>query len=210
MPDSALLYESLFLLAHDRAGRSHIHPGMVRAGLVSAILIDLALAGQLAATPDGLQPLSRQPVGEAVLDSVYAPILRAHEDQGARFWIETLAGRVYEPVRDHLLATAVLRPEAGKRFGLLRVTRHAPADPDMVDGIEARLRYELRGHRDLTPYTSAMCGLVRTLRLWPKLHLEPAADADVDRFMAANDPTASHVLAAFDAVVTDTAVGMYR
>jgi hypothetical protein len=204
------LRDDVFLLAHRDDGRLIGQEASIGAGLAGATLIDLLLSRRVAVSSGRLVVLDGSPAGDPETDATLEAIAANTAPCGPRAWVSWISHGAYGRVADTMIATGAIHRRVGRRLGLVRVTRHFPADPEQLVRVRSRVRFAIHGKDLPDPHTAALCGLVRVLRLHPSLLLSmPASDLllALERMTAASEVPVRQVTNAVDAVIT---AALYR
>lgn len=199
------LRDDVFLLAHDDDGRLTISEPVLNAGLAGAILVDLLLGNRVAVVEGRLDVIDSAITGDPDADATLEAIASDTGPTGPRAWVSWLSAGAYERTAGVLESAGVVRRSTVRRLGLLPTARYLPVDPDDVVRLRARLRYGLHSAEPLDAATTALCGLVRVLRLESSLLLSMPTVQLLDALAAkaaAADTTVRQVIAAVDAVIT--------
>ena len=199
------LRDELFLLAHDDTGRLiGAEPG-ISAGLAGATLIDLLLHGRVAVVDGRLDVIDSASTGDDESDATLMAIAANSAPTGPRAWVSWISDRAYERTAKSLEAAGVIHRTTTRRLGLVAVNRSVPANADDLVRLRSRLRYALHSKDLPDAPTSALCGLVRVLRLQSSLLLSmPSSELllALEGMADANTTTVRQVTSAVEAVIT--------
>lgn len=197
------LRDDLFLLAHDDAGRLIASEAGLGAGLAGATLIDLLLASKVAVEEGRLIVIDQGGTGDEETDATIEAIRANTAPIGPRAWVSWISHGAYQRVAESLIAAKVVRRATVRRLGLLSATRHLPTDSDDLVRVRGRVRYAIHGSQP-DASTSALCGLVRVLRLESSLLLSmPTSELllALERTAAGSEMTVRQVTNAVDSVI---------
>jgi Golgi phosphoprotein 3 (GPP34) len=166
MTEDALIWK-MFLILHDSfSGKTDVPPSLVRCGLVTAGLADLALHQRVAVESGRIVATDPQWFDR---DDVEIFLLGSIRPQGSvitRTWMEGLGDSVYERVVSRLVADRVVRRE--ERGGRLRrsTTDCFPAvDLLRAAGPRACLEHMLHSPHDMDLVGATLAGVIECLRL---------------------------------------------
>jgi hypothetical protein len=199
------LRDDLFLLAHDDAGRLIGSEASLGAGLAGATLIDLLLTGKVAVEEGRLVVVDHGGTNDEETDATIEAIRANTAPIGPRAWVSWISHGAYERVAESLIAADVVRRETVRRLGLLSATRHLPVDADDLVRVRGRVRYAIHSNQPPDAPTSALCGLVRVLRLESSLLLSMATSElllALERTAAGSEMTVRQVTNAVDSVIS--------
>jgi hypothetical protein len=199
------LRDDVFLLAHDDSGRLiGTEPG-ISAGLAGATLIDLLLHGRIAVVDRRLDVIDSAATDDDESDATLLAIAANTAPTGPRAWVSWISAGAYERTAKSLDAAGVISRVTSRRLGLLPVTRVFPVNSDDLVRLRSRLRYAVHAPDLPDAATSALCGLVRVLRLESSLLLSmPASELllALERLAATNQTTVRQVTNAVETVIT--------
>jgi Golgi phosphoprotein 3 GPP34 len=207
------LRDDLFLLAHDDSGKLLASEASIGAGLAGAVLIDLLLSRRVAVVDGRLTVLelavtaadgaaaTADEEATATMDAIAANTAPC----GPRAWVSWISHGAYGRAAEALSAAGVVQRFTARRLGFVPVSRCLPENPDDLVRVRAKVRYAIHA-RDLPdPYTAALCGLIRVLRLESSLLLNMATSdllLALERMTSADEVTVRQVTNAVDAVIT--------
>jgi hypothetical protein len=191
-PTSRLpLHAELYLLAHhDDTGQPHVSERSLAIGLAGAMLLELALSGQVAVgwvfhyaeatwrpEPGRLTRTNFEPVADPLTDAALAVIDRTAGlgSLQLREFLRTHAGSgLYERVQGHLITVGLLRRVPYRRMaGLVKADRTLPVNSGFTVRARAQVRYAVAFDQGRARYPddkaddqcAALCGLVAVLGL---------------------------------------------
>ena len=199
------LRTDVFLLAHDEAGRLLGSEASIGAGLAGATLIELLLANRVAVVDGRLDVIDSALTGDEEADATLEAIGANTAPCGPRAWVSWISHGAYDRVAGGLAAAGVVRRTSARRLGLVPVQRCLPAQDEDLVRVRGRVRYAIHGTQLPDPYTAALCGLVRVLRLESSLLLTmPTSDLllALERTTTANEITVRQVTNAVEAVIS--------
>lgn len=203
--DAHSLRDDLFLLAHDDAGRLTVPEATMEAGLAGAALIDLLLTGRIAVIEGRLAVIDPVRTDDSETDATIDAIAANTEPCGPRAWVSWISQGSYERIGRNLVAAGRIDRTTVRRLGLVTSPRTRPTDLADLVRIRARLRFAIHGHDQPDPATTALCGLVRVLRLEASLLLSmPTSDLllALERLAAGNELAVRQVTNAVETVIT--------
>lgn len=178
MSDRLPVRDEFFLLAHDDSGKPLVHVAMLGLGMAAAVLIDLALDGDIDTSSGRVltrpRPGSAQagPVGLDIAGRALSEL--AAEQTKPPETIDVLLtwqSSMYERVRGELVAAEILQTVKVRRLGLVSTTRYQVVDEAIPVRARTALRRTISGQHAPTAGDGALCGLVRELQLERTLHL---------------------------------------
>lgn len=158
------LRDELFLLGHDRSGRPAVHPDNLDLGVAAARLVELALAGRVAAASGTVAVAEPTATGDPETDALLTAILRAPAPPPLTGVLTHLRTGAAGRVRDDLLAAGVVTTVTQRRLAVLTVTRY-PADEATVRSISVRLWYAAQGREQPDQTTGSLAALVHAVLL---------------------------------------------
>jgi hypothetical protein len=182
-PERMPLRTDLYLIAHDDTGRPRLDKQSVSVGLAGAVLLELWHAGRVRLGWHGnpghgtwrrnhsnITLIDASATGDAVNDAALVLLWRLGGTVATHRFIEEFATTdLYERVRDHLVATGILRAVTRRRFWIFRTETHLPARATYLVRARARIRDVARLYRP-HPQDVTLATLVTALGLTPYLH----------------------------------------
>jgi hypothetical protein len=208
------IYQDLYLIAHDEAGKPLIHLSSMGLGLAGAALIELALGERVAVTQGRGAPSERARIrtGDAVLDGLLLLVTR-NDDHDVRSWIKGAAKDIYSHTRKSLVSSGVLIPVTKRRMGMLPYTRYQLADIASVVRASAGVRSAAEGWKQPDSRSAALCGLVAVLRVEEALYIDQPSSQLIARLRAIageHSPVVKELVDIVDHLVGEAAVAVYR
>ena len=158
------LREELFLLGHDKVGKTVVHPHSLDLGVAGAVLAEQALAGRILVSGGRVVVSDPALTGEPEIDLLLAAILRAPAAPALTDALNEIHAGAADRVRADLIADGVVAEVHGKRLGLIPVTRY-PADEAVVRKISVGLWYAAHGKEQPDEPTATLCALVHAVLL---------------------------------------------
>lgn len=207
------LYQDLYLIAHDQAGKPLINQPSLSLGLAGAVLLDLALTGRLDITHGRLAVYDRNPIGDMVADSLVPLILRDRTNRDTRFWIRKVAEDIYDRTCGGLVAAGVLTRVTRRRMGVMSQTRYPPTDVAPLVRARSGVRNAVEAVEQPDARCAALCGLVGVLRVEAALHLAQPSSQLVGRLrsIAREYPRpVNEVIGMVETLISEAAVALYR
>lgn len=165
----------LLLLTDDVTGRSVVDGERLTNALAGAVLVELVLAGRLAATDPGrwgsgtrVAVVDGTPLGDPLLDEALARAAARRQPVTAQSLLSALGKGLADSLRTRLAARGILRAEEGRTLGIFPTRVWLAADSRH----EAQLRTALwevvvRG-RDPRPHEACLVSLLHALDQVPK------------------------------------------
>ena len=178
MSDRLPVRDELYLLAHDERGKPLVHSSILGLGLAAALLVDLALQGEIDSSSGRVltRPRPRADntpgLGLDMVDRALAELTAGRTDPPTTqdvllAWQTTM----YERVRGELMAANILESVKSRKLGLVSVTRHRLVDEAVAVRCRTALRRIVTGQNTPTAEDAALCGLMMELQLERALHL---------------------------------------
>jgi hypothetical protein len=130
-------------------------------------------------TPGQITLLNARPTGDPITDAALTLLGRLGGTMHTRRFIAEFATTdLYEQVRDHLIATGILRTVTQRRFWFFRTTTHLPTCA--THPVRAHARVRNVGHLyQPRPQDITLAALVTALSLSPHLHLHDQSTGGV-------------------------------
>ncbi|HZE41316.1 MAG TPA: GPP34 family phosphoprotein [Stackebrandtia sp.] len=179
MTDRLPVRTELYLLAHDEEGKPLVNVPILGVGLAAALMIDLAITGQIEAA-SGRVVARPRPSGGAHQGMVNGGIAghslselydaRAHPPTPLEV-VMTWKEGVYDRIRGEMVAADIIYPVKMRRLGLVPVTRYKMLDEGNVVKARTGLRRSVTGQAQASPADAALCGLLVELQLERALYL---------------------------------------
>jgi len=172
MSAALTLPEEIVLLTLDDAtgrpvGRQGMAAGLALAG---AVMMELALAGRVDTDRDRLELLSREPLGEPVLDAALGLLGEAGDSRGALMLLAREEGALRPLVLAGLEARGLLRRVEGRVLLVFPERRWLkPEDRPEPREVRARLTRAVAGDEIPDPREALLLGLARATALLPVL-----------------------------------------
>jgi hypothetical protein len=134
-----LIAEELLLVAYREDGTAHGKGSELDIALGGALLVELALAGNVELTDKdviaaGQLPVPTEPELAAALTAI------ATKPRRPKSWVQRLAKGARRRLLDDLVARGVLAEEEYRRLGVFAARRYPATDPAAREEIEGRLR----------------------------------------------------------------------
>ena len=134
-----LIAEELLLVAYREDGTAHGKGSELDLALGGALLVELALAGNVELTDSdvvasGQRPVPTEPELAAALTAI------ATKPRRPKAWVQRLAKGVRRRLLDDLVARGVLTEREYRRLGVFAARAYPAADPAPRQEIEGRLR----------------------------------------------------------------------
>jgi hypothetical protein len=184
-PDRMSLRTDLYLIAHDEdTGQPHLDKEAVAVGVAGSVLLELCHAGRVhlgsrhnpqhgtqQRTSGNVTLLDASATGDPIHDAALILLWRMGGTVDTHRFIEEFATTsLYEAVRDHLVASGILRTVTRRRFWFFRTETRRPANATHTVRARMRIRDVARLYKP-HPQDIALAALVTALGLAPHLHL---------------------------------------
>jgi hypothetical protein len=163
--------EILLLTLDDATGRPIGRQGLAASlAVAGAAMMELALAGRLDTDRDRLELLSRDPLGDPVLDRALAEIATAQDSRGALMLLAREEAGLRPLVMQRLLAAGLLREEKGRMLLVFPARRYVKSAARPEPGeVRARLQWVVEADEIPEPREALLLGLARAVALLPVL-----------------------------------------
>jgi hypothetical protein len=162
----ATLAEDLYLLASNGStGRLLIDTAYLDLGLGGALLLELALRGQVGLTASDVVVTARAPLGDQLLDSALTTVVREPNGHGPDHWVRRLGRGAHRAVQDRLLNASVLRREDDRLFHVFPVHRTPEGDGRLHHDLQDHLNDSVVRGRPPSQETAALASLVLAVGL---------------------------------------------
>jgi hypothetical protein len=163
--------EILLLTLDDATGRPIGRRGLAASlAVAGAAMMELALAGRLDTDRDRLELLSRDPLGDPVLDRALAEIATAQDSRGALMLLAREEAGLRPLVMQRLLAAGLLREEKGRMLLVFPARRYVKSAARPEPGeVRARLQWVVEADEIPEPREALLLGLARAVALLPVL-----------------------------------------
>jgi hypothetical protein len=133
-------------------------------------MMELALAGRLDTDRDRLELLSRDPLGDPVLDRALTEIADATDSRGALMLLAREEAGLRPLVMQRLLAAGLLREEKGRMLLVFPARRYVKSAARPEPGeVRARLQWVVEADEIPEPREALLLGLARAVALLPVL-----------------------------------------
>jgi len=197
------LREELFLLGHDKAGKTVVHPHSLDLGVAGALLAEQALAGRILVSGGHLAVTDPSATGDPEVDRLLDAILRAPAAPPLGGVLTEIRVGAAERVRAEL---------THRRLGLLSVTRY-PADEAVVRKISVGLWYAAHGKEQPDEPTATLCALVHAVLLHEHVFTNmpmTGLDARMREIRDRSLVPVREIAGAVSSLVASRAVAIYR
>jgi hypothetical protein len=212
-----LIAEELLLVAYREDGTAHGKGSELDLALGGALLVELALAGNVELTdsdvvPSGQRPVPTEPELAAALTAI------ATKPRRPKAWVQRLAKGVRRRLLDDLVARGVLTEREYRRLGVFAARAYPAADPAPRQEITGRLRAAVIDGELPDERTAALASMIAAAglerRVFPeddrklvKRRLKEIAEGDVVAAAVRRTIQAAHAatMAAVTAATTVTA-----
>jgi hypothetical protein len=163
--------EILLLTLDDATGRPIGRQGLAASlAVAGAAMMELALAGRLDTDRDRLELLSRDPLGDPVLDRALTEIADATDSRGALMLLAREEAGLRPLVMQRLLAAGLLREEKGRMLLVFPARRYVKSAARPEPGeVRARLQWVVEADEIPEPREALLLGLARAVALLPVL-----------------------------------------
>lgn len=170
LPERESLAEDLLLLAlHNARGTSQLKEQQLRSALATATVMDLLLAGKIAATDGHVIVVDRDPLHDPVRDHALLCIGAAKTPTPLARCSDMIASAmpdIASRVREQLVARGVLQRQPHRNFGLLPTADRFPErDGRIEQDVRSRLRSVALHGTKPDPRTAILVTLVAGYRL---------------------------------------------
>ena len=206
------LREELFLLGHDKAGKTVVHPHSLDLGVAGALLAEQALAGRILVSGGHLAVTDPSATGDPEVDRLLDAILRAPAAPPLGGVLTEIRVGAAERVRAELIADGVVAELSHRRLGLLSVTRY-PADEAVVRKISVGLWYAAHGKEQPDDPTATLCALVHAVLLHEHVFTNmpmTGLDARMREIRDRSPVPVREIAGAVSSLVASRAVAIYR
>jgi hypothetical protein len=161
------LPERLLLISIDTEGTPRDPKSSLGHALAGAALSELLLAGRLRQEGGRLVAAMPSPIGDALLDEVFARVRDEARPRTLKWWVTRLASRHGgpRPVRDRLIdqltERGVLARGERRVLGLVPVATHPLADPELGQRVRAAVGEVLLGRQEPDERSATLVALVQ-------------------------------------------------
>ncbi len=206
-PAHLTFVEEIVLLALDDAhGALLPMPTMALSYAVAgAVICDLALANRIDTDPDQLVLLSREPIGDPLLDRALTTIANAKTPLRVSGWLNVFsedARNLETAALDRLVARGILRREEKKILWVFGQRRYPTVDNQERTEVRTRLAALILGDELPDPRDAILLSLLTASHLAGKIFSGPEFQGRSDRLatLAKMDLVGREVAASIDAV----------
>jgi hypothetical protein len=154
-----MIAEELLLLAYREDGTAHGKGTELDVALGGALLVELALAGNVELTDTDVVASGQRPVpSQSELAAALTAI--ASKPRRPRSWVQRLAKGARRRLLDDLVARGVLTEQEYRRLGVFPARRYPAADPAPREEIEGRLRAAVVDGEQPDERTAALASMI--------------------------------------------------